>query len=30
VMAISRADAALSELAGVGRLMPNPHLFIAP
>src|SRR3984893_4404055 len=30
VMAISRADTALSELAGVGRLMPNPHLFIAP
>ena len=26
VMAISRADTALSELAGVGRLMPNPHL----
>jgi cell filamentation protein, protein adenylyltransferase len=30
VLALSRADAALSELAGVGRLMPNPHLFIAP
>jgi Fic family protein len=30
VLALSRADAALSELAGVGRQMPNPHLFIAP
>jgi Fic family protein len=30
VLALSRADAALGELAGVGRLMPNPHLFIAP
>src|SRR5436305_1219694 len=29
VLALSRADAALRELAGVGRLMPNPHLFIA-
>lgn len=26
----SRADAALSELAGVGRLLPNPHLLIGP
>jgi Fic family protein len=26
----SRADAALSELAGVGRLLPNPHLMIDP
>jgi len=30
VLALSRADAALSELGGGGRLMPNPHLFIAP
>jgi Fic family protein len=30
VLALSRADTALSELAGVGRLLPNPHLFIAP
>lgn len=30
VLALSRADAALSELAGVGRLLPNPHLLIAP
>ncbi len=29
-MQLSRADAALSELGGGGRLMPNPHLFIAP
>lgn len=29
-LATSRADAALSELAGVGRLLPNPHLLIAP
>jgi Fic family protein len=29
-LALSRADAALSELAGVGRLLPNPHLLIAP
>lgn len=27
---LSRADAALSELAGVGRLLPNPHLLMAP
>ena len=27
---LSRADAALSELAGVGRLLPNPHLLIEP
>jgi Fic family protein len=27
---VSRADAALSELSGVGRLLPNPHLLIAP
>ncbi len=27
---LSRADAALSELSGVGRLLPNPHLLIGP
>jgi len=30
VRMLSRADAALSELSGVGRLLPNPHLLIAP
>ena len=30
VTLISRADAALSELSGVGRILPNPHLLIAP
>ncbi|MFT4039530.1 MAG: Fic family protein [Thermomicrobiales bacterium] len=30
VLALSRADAALSELSGVGRQLPNPHLLIAP
>lgn len=30
VLKLSRADSALSELAGVGRLMPNPHLLINP
>src|SRR5690606_576265 len=30
VLALSRADAALSELSGIGRLLPNPHLFISP
>jgi Fic family protein len=30
VTLISRADTALSELSGVGRLLPNPHLLIAP
>ncbi|MBW3567787.1 MAG: Fic family protein, partial [Proteobacteria bacterium] len=30
VLALSRADTALSELSGVGRLLPNPHLLIAP
>lgn len=30
VLALSRADTALSELAGVGRLVPNPHLLITP
>ena len=27
---LSQADRALSELAGVGRTMPNPHLLIGP
>jgi Fic family protein len=30
VLTLSRADAALSELAGLGRMLPNPHLLIAP
>jgi len=30
VTLISQADAALSELSGAGRLLPNPHLLIAP
>ncbi len=30
VVALSRADAALSELSGLGRYLPNPHLLIAP
>ncbi len=30
VVALSRADAALSELSGLGRRLPNPHLLIAP
>jgi Fic family protein len=30
VLALSRADAALSELAGLGRQLPNPHLLISP
>lgn len=29
-IALSRADAALSELAGLGSLLPNPHLLISP
>lgn len=29
-MRLSRADAALSELSGLGRHLPNPHLLIAP
>lgn len=29
-LSLSRADAALSELSGLGRLLPNPHLLIAP
>ena len=30
VLALSRADAALGELSGLGRRLPNPHLLIAP
>ena len=30
VLLLSQADTALSELAGVGRLLPNPHLLISP
>lgn len=30
VRALSEADAALSELSGLGSLLPNPHLLIAP
>jgi len=30
VLLLSRADAALSELSGVGRHLPNPHLLVAP
>ncbi|MGH8517859.1 MAG: Fic family protein [Panacagrimonas sp.] len=30
VRALSRADAALSELSGLGRQLPNPHLLINP
>lgn len=30
VRLLSRADASLSELSGLGRLLPNPHLLIAP
>src|SRR5437773_5298668 len=30
VRALSRADSALSELSGLGRHLPNPHLLIAP
>lgn len=30
VLALSAADAALSELAGLGRVLPNPRLLIAP
>ena len=29
VAALSRADAAVSELSGLGRFLPNPHLLIA-
>ena len=30
VRTLSAADRALGELAGLGRALPNPHLFIAP
>jgi len=30
VLALSHADTALSELSGLGRLLPNPHLLINP
>ncbi len=30
VLALSRADAALSRLAGIGSQLPNPHLLIDP
>lgn len=30
VLLLSRADTALSELSGSGRLLPNPHLLIGP
>lgn len=30
VRLLSAADAALSELSGLGRVLPNPHLLIAP
>ena len=30
VLALSRADGALSELSGLGRQLPDPHLLIAP
>ncbi|MBI4390673.1 MAG: Fic family protein [candidate division NC10 bacterium] len=30
VLVLSQADAALSELSGLGRHLPNPHLLIAP
>ncbi len=30
VLVLSRADASLSELSGLGRHLPNPHLLIAP
>jgi Fic family protein len=30
LMALSRADTALSELSGLGRQLPNPHLLISP
>ena len=29
-ISLSAADAALSELSGLGRILPNPHLLIAP
>lgn len=30
MLLLSRADAALSELSGLGRTLPNPHLLIGP
>jgi hypothetical protein len=30
VLLLSNADSALSELSGLGRHLPNPHLLIAP
>ena len=30
VRLLSAADAALSEISGLGRILPNPHLLIAP
>ncbi|MBL9218199.1 MAG: Fic family protein [Opitutaceae bacterium] len=30
VLMLSRADASLSELSGLGRVLPNPHLLISP
>jgi Fic family protein len=30
VLMLSKADAALSELSGLGRVLPNPHLLISP
>jgi len=30
VLTLSRADAALSELSGLGHVLPNPHLLIGP
>src|SRR5690349_4737442 len=30
VLSLSRADAALSELSGLGGQLPNPHLLISP
>ncbi len=30
IMMLSRADAALSELSGMGSVLPNPHLLIRP
>ena len=29
VLSLSRADTALSELSGLGRQLPNPHLLIS-
>jgi hypothetical protein len=30
VQTLSEADRSVGELAGIGRMMPNPHLFIRP